>query len=61
MNKTKLMLVALVSIAALLACTAELPTPNTDHGAPYYTDLASAKTVAVAKSQNILLDFYTDW
>lgn len=52
---------ALVSIAALLACTAELPTPSTDRGAPYFVDLETAKTVAVAKDQSILLDFYTDW
>lgn len=61
MNKTKLIMVALVSLAALLACTADQSSPITGNGAPYYDNLADAQTAAVAKSQNILLDFYTDW
>jgi len=61
MNRSKTILVALLSLAALFACTADLPTPITGSGAPYYDDMATAQTAAAGKSQAILLDFYTDW
>lgn len=61
--RTRFMLVILVMVAVLAACTAEQATTTLvadDGKAPYYTDLADALNAATA-DQYIVADFYTDW
>lgn len=62
MNRSRMFLplVALLALVAIIACTAEQPTPVATN-APFVTELASAMDQAGEKNQNALLEFYTDW